>query len=69
MVTTFGLGKLFALQKNARVGNNCILGGGSVICKNYAEDNVIIAGNPGKIIKRGITWDRRNPYDLKRIKK
>lgn len=63
------IGEAVRITKNARVGNNCILGGGSVICKNYAEDNVIIAGNSGKIIKRGITWDRRNPYDLKRIKK
>ena len=63
------IGEAVRITKNARVVNNCILGGGSVIRKNYAEDNVIIAGNPGKIIKRGITWDRRNPYDLKRIKK
>lgn len=35
-----------------------------VACKDYKEDNVIIAGNPGKIIKRNITWDRRNPYHL-----
>lgn len=52
------------ITKNARIGNNCIIGGGTVACKDYKEDNVIIAGNPGKIIKRNVNWDRRNPYYL-----
>ncbi len=53
------------ITKNAQIGNNCIIGGGSVVCKDYKEDNVIIAGNPGKIIKWNVNWDRRNPYYLK----
>ncbi len=58
------IGQGARITKNARIGNNCIIGGGTVACKDYKEDNVIIAGNPGKIIKRNITWDRRNPYHL-----
>lgn len=58
------IGEGARITKNARIGNNCIVGGGTVACKDYKEDNVIIAGNPGKIIKRGITWDRKNPYRL-----
>lgn len=59
------VGQGVRITKNARIGNNCIIGGGTVACKDYKEDNVIIAGNPGKIIKQNINWDRRNPYHLK----
>lgn len=35
-----------------KIGNNCIIGAGSIITKSFEEDNLIIAGNPAKIIKR-----------------
>lgn len=63
------IGAAVRLTKNARIGNNCIVGGGAVAVKDYKEDNVIIAGNPAKIIKRGITWDRPNPYHLEKMRK
>jgi acetyltransferase-like isoleucine patch superfamily enzyme len=34
------------------IGNNCIIGAGSVVTKSFKEDNVVIAGNPAKIIKK-----------------
>lgn len=58
------LAEAVRITKNARIGNNCVIGGGAVACKDYGEDNVIIAGNPGKIIKRGVTWSRLNAYQL-----
>lgn len=33
------------------IGNNVVIGAGSVVCKDV-EDNVIVAGNPAKVIKR-----------------
>ena len=33
-------------------GNNIIIGANSVVTKDIAESNVIVAGNPAKIIKR-----------------
>ena len=60
-----GIGAL--ITKNTRIGNHCIIGGGAVAYKDYHEDNCIITGNPGKIVKREITWDRRNTYDLSKI--
>lgn len=39
------------ILKGAEIGNNCIVGAGSVISGKF-PDNVIIAGNPGKIIKK-----------------
>lgn len=36
-----------------RIGNGCIVGAGSVVTKSV-PDNCIVAGNPAKIIRRGI---------------
>ncbi len=46
------------LCKNAKISNNSIVGARSVVTKNFNEENIIIAGNPAKIIKRNIEWDR-----------
>lgn len=54
------------ITKKARIHDNSIIGGGAVAYKDYEEENVIIAGNPGKIVRRNITWDRRNPYNLEK---
>ena len=63
------VGEAVRITKNARIGNHCIVGGGSVACKDYKESNVIIAGNPGKIVKRNITWNRKAIFHYKNIKK
>ncbi len=34
------------------IGDNCIIGAGSVVTKSFTEDNLVIAGNPAKIIKK-----------------
>ena len=38
------------ILKGTVIGNNCVVGAGSVVCGVF-PDNVIIAGNPAKIIK------------------
>ena len=39
---------------------------GSIVTKVFNEPNIILAGIPAKIVKRGINWDRRciNKYLL-----
>jgi acetyltransferase-like isoleucine patch superfamily enzyme len=34
------------------LGNNCVVGAGSVVTKNFKESNLVIAGNPAKIINQ-----------------
>ncbi|HIE35115.1 MAG TPA: acyltransferase, partial [Campylobacterales bacterium] len=33
------------------IGSNCIVGAGSVVTKSFKEDNLVIVGNPAKIMK------------------
>lgn len=50
------------ITKNAHIHTGCIVAANAVATKDYLESNVCIAGNPAKIVKRGITWDRKNTY-------
>lgn len=46
------------ILKGVTIGNNNIIGTDTVVTKSFEEENVVIAGNPGKIVKRGINWNR-----------
>ena len=45
--------------KGCNIGPDCIVGTGSVVTKASGLQGVILAGNPARIIKQGVTWDRR----------
>ncbi|MFR1673287.1 MAG: acyltransferase, partial [Candidatus Gastranaerophilaceae bacterium] len=51
------------ILKDTEVGNNIVIGTGTVLTKTFHDDNVIIAGNPGKIVKRNVNWGRELPDD------
>jgi serine acetyltransferase len=42
--------------------NNSVVATGSVVVKKFMEEGVTIAGNPTKIVKRGINWKRERIY-------
>lgn len=50
------------LGKNTVIGNNNIIGAYSVVTKSFDEENCVIAGNPAKIVKRNIDWERAASY-------
>lgn len=42
--------------KGTHIGENTVIGAGSVLTGKSYEDNCIIAGNPGRVVKTGINW-------------
>lgn len=53
------------LLKGAIIRNNVVIGAGSIISRRFNENNIIVAGNPASIIRRGIDWVRDTPFEYK----
>jgi acetyltransferase-like isoleucine patch superfamily enzyme len=51
-------GNMTKIFKNVHIANNSIIGAGSVVTKSFESPNIIIAGNPAKIVKENINWLR-----------
>ena len=47
------------ILKGNHVPDHCVVAAGSVCSKEYAENNCVIAGNPAKVVKQNIDWDRK----------
>ena len=45
--------------KNSKISDNTIVGHSAIVTKKFYETNVILAGNPARIVKRGVNWDRK----------
>ena len=43
------------IMPGVKIGNNSVVGSGSIVTKDI-PDNVIVAGNPAKIIKENFYW-------------
>lgn len=54
------IGKDVKIGKNVRIPDNSIVGWGSIVTKQFNEANIIIAGIPAKVVKKGINWDRKS---------
>lgn len=52
------------ILKNSFISDNSIVGNSAVVSGKFTESNVIIAGNPAKIIKRNIDWNRFAPLPI-----
>lgn len=48
------------ILKNVQIADNTIVGTGSIVCKSFQKENIIIAGVPAKIIKEGVKWNRND---------
>lgn len=47
--------KVFIL-KGSQIPNDSVVGAGSIVSKKITEANVIISGNPAKIVRKNIKW-------------
>ena len=53
------IGKDVKICKNTKIADNSVIGWGSIVTKKFKKQNVVIAGNPAKIVKENINWDSR----------
>lgn len=44
------------ILKGARIPSNCVIAANTVVTGKFEEENVLIGGNPARIIKRDIAW-------------
>lgn len=47
------------ILKGVVINDNNVVASGAICTKNFNEQNTIIGGNPAKVIKRSINWDRK----------
>ena len=52
------VGRNVSIHKGAEIPDDCMIGANSFVNKIYTKSSCIIAGNPSKIIKEGIYWER-----------
>lgn len=58
------IGAYSIILKNTSIPNNTIIAASSVVSKSFTDENTIIGGNPAKIIKKNVIWNRTNPFFL-----
>lgn len=44
------------ILKGTETGENCVIGANSQISSSFTENDVLIAGIPAKIVKKGVSW-------------
>ena len=55
------IGQNVELLKGVWIPDNCIVGAGSVVTSKFIKGNCVIAGNPARIKKENISWNRKGP--------
>lgn len=56
------IGNRVTILKNTILADNTIVGANSLVSGDFSEPNTIIVGNPAKVIKNNVIWDRK-PLD------
>ncbi len=57
------VGQHATILKGSTIGNNSIIGMNAVVTKDVPPYSVSV-GNPAKVVKSGITWDRKQTIDF-----
>ena len=57
------LAKNVSIFKGVKITKNVIIGANSIVTKNIEQENSLVVGNPAKVVKTNVDWDRRfNDY-------
>ncbi len=51
------IGSGVKILKGVRIANNNVIASNSLVTKSFVEENVLIAGNPARIVKTNIKWE------------
>lgn len=54
------IGKDVKIGKNTKISDDSVVGWGSIVTRKFEQPNIIIAGNPAKMVKENINWNLRN---------
>lgn len=54
------------ILKNSRISKNSVVGAHAVVSKKIEEENCVIAGNPARVVKRGINWSAARPKNFEK---
>lgn len=52
------------LLKGVKIEDNCIIGACSVVTKSFQGKNLILAGNPARVIRADVSWERERLQKL-----
>jgi len=58
------LGNGVSVLKNSKISDNTIVGKSSIVNKKFEETNIILAGQPAKIVKSNVNWDKRHTHNF-----
>jgi len=50
------IGARCMLLKGTQIGNDCVIAAGSLLHRRFEGDGCLIAGNPARILRHGVTW-------------
>ena len=50
------IGSGVKILKGVKIGNNNVIAAGTIVTKSFTDQNVLIAGNPARIVKTGVSW-------------
>ena len=51
-----------SILKGVRIGKNSVVATRSVVTKPFEQEGIIVGGNPARVLKEGITWQRERIY-------
>jgi acetyltransferase-like isoleucine patch superfamily enzyme len=59
------IGQDVKICKKAQIADNSVVGFSSVVASKFNQPNVILAGNPAKVIKENTNWSRLTPQNYR----